>query len=120
MKEFEDTETPVAGNEGYMVIYSDIVIWPILGWFVIESEMNQKFLTVKDGTAVHGQQVVNSSPRTDKEGQLWMWKEGYIVSKLDISLVLDGSFGKVSIKNKKHGNIYQKWRQANVSENRFH
>ena len=72
--------------------------------------MNQKYLTVKDGVPANGQQVVNSSPKTNKEGQIWMWKEGYLVSKLDKSLVLDGSFGKVSIKNKKHGSIYQKWR----------
>ena len=81
-----------------------------LGWFVIESELNQKYLTVKEGKASSGQQVVNSSPKTDKQGQLWMWKEGYLLSKLDRSLVLDGTFGKVSIKKKKHGNIYQKWR----------
>ena len=72
--------------------------------------MNQKLLTVKSKTASHGQQVVNSSPRTDMSGQVWKWKDGYIVSQMDKTLVLDGTFGKVSIKNKKHGNIYQKWR----------
>ena len=82
----------------------------IKGWFVIESELNQKYLTVKDGVASSGQQVVNTSPQINNKGQLWMWKEGYLVSKLDRSLVLDGTFGKVSIKKKKHGNIYQKWR----------
>jgi len=85
---------------------------PLKGWFVIESELNQKYLTVKEGKASSGQQVVNSSPKTDKQGQLWMWKEGYLLSKLDRSLVLDGTFGKVSIKKKKHGNIYQKWRKS--------
>ena len=81
---------------------------------MIESELNQKYLTVnltvKEGKALSGQQVVNSSPKTAKHGQLWMWKDGYLLSKLDRSLVLDGTFGKVSIKKKKHGNIYQKWR----------
>eukprot|EP00092_Neocalanus_flemingeri_P079444 GFUD01098965.1.p2 GENE.GFUD01098965.1~~GFUD01098965.1.p2 ORF type:complete len:129 (-),score=45.08 GFUD01098965.1:230-616(-) len=74
--------------------------------------MNKMFLTVKSGTASDGQHVVNSSPRTDMQGQVWMWKDGYVVSQLDEALVLDGSFGKVSIKNKKHGNIYQKWRKS--------
>eukprot|EP00092_Neocalanus_flemingeri_P054428 GFUD01064088.1.p1 GENE.GFUD01064088.1~~GFUD01064088.1.p1 ORF type:complete len:450 (+),score=118.29 GFUD01064088.1:1308-2657(+) len=94
VKEFEGTETPVKG------------------WFVLESKLNKMFLTVKSSTASHGQQVVNSSPRPDMLGQVWMWKDGYVVSQLDEAFVLDGSFGKVSIKNKKHGNIYQKWRKS--------
>jgi len=92
IKQFEDTETPVNG------------------WFVIESQMNQMLLTVKIKENLRNQQVVNSNPRKDMKGQVWMWKEDNIVSQLDTNLVLDGSFGKVSVNNKKHGNIYQKWR----------
>ena len=80
------------------------------GWFVIESQMNQMLLTVKIKENLRNQQVVNSNPRKDMKGQVWMWKEDNIVSQLDTNLVLDGSFGKVSVNNKKHGNIYQKWR----------
>ena len=72
--------------------------------------MNQMLLTAKNSEASHGQQVVNRRPRSDMKGQVWKWKEGYIVSQLNSNLVLDGSFGKVSINDKKHGNIYQKWR----------
>ena len=72
--------------------------------------MNQMLLTAKNSKATHGQQVVNSSPRSDMKGQVWKWDKDFIVSQLDENLALDGSFGKVSIKNKKDGNIYQKWR----------
>jgi len=82
-----------------------------LGWFVIESELNQKYLTVKEGNASSGQPVVNSSPKKNNQNQLWMWKDDNIVSKLDETFVLDGSFGIVSIQKKKHGNVFQKWRQ---------
>ena len=52
------------------------------------------------------------------KGQVWKWKEDYIVSQLDTILVVDGSFGKVSINNKKNGNVYQKWRYYTVLYNK--
>lgn len=82
------------------------------GWFVIESHMNKNLLTVKDNTALDGKQVVSSRPRISMLGQVWSWKEEYIVSKLDETFALDGSFGKVPIKKRKGGNIFQKWRKS--------
>jgi len=93
VEEFESTEAPVEG------------------WFVIESELNQKYLTVKEGNTSSGQPVVNSSPKKNNKNQLWMWNDDNLVSKLDETFVLDGSFGIVSIQKKKHGNVFQKWRQ---------
>ena len=114
MKEFESTEVPVEGNVYYLCLIMQSYLVLYQGWFVIESELNQKYLTVKEGKASSGQPVVNSSPRKNKQDQLWMWKEGNLVSKLDETFVLDGSFGMVSIQKKKHGNVFQKWRQSHI------
>ena len=79
---------------------------------MIESHMNKNLLTVKDNTASDRQQVVNSRPGLSMFGQVWSWKEEYIVSKLDKTFALDGAFGKVSLNKKARGNIFQKWRSG--------
>ena len=106
MEHLEATEIPVKGLIKYYV--HCIYLCPT-GWFALESQMNKKILTVKSSKAKQ-QEVVNSRTRHEMQGQVWKWKENYIISHMGSNLVLDGSFGKVSIKNKNHGNIYQKWR----------
>ena len=84
----------------------------ILEWFILKSDLNDFVLTLKHGGTSHGTEVVNSPQKQNLEGQVWRWKEGERITSgsTDENLVLDGSFGKVSIKTEKTGNVHQKWR----------
>ena len=78
----------------------------------MKSDLNDFVLTLKHGGTSHGTEVVNSPQKQNLEGQVWRWKEGERITSgsTDENLVLDGSFGKVSIKTEKTGNVHQKWR----------
>ena len=109
---FEAEEEKTEGNTIYLSYYTSFDSKLILEWFILKSDLNDFVLTLKHGGTSHGTEVVNSPQKQNLEGQVWRWKEGERITSgsTDENLVLDGSFGKVSIKTEKTGNVHQKWR----------